>query len=531
LSTIAYADGVEISNGNSNSISVPEGGSGTLTVQLVADNAGNSQDPVEGCNATVDDPVTISFALDDSWATANPTSVEVTDCVTPYTVTVSVDGSPASTAATAHTRLVGTATGGRSATVTRTVKVKGDETTETVTFEPAYSTGFINVNVPMLAPPPAPDADGDGVPDASDNCPNVANADQADNDADGTGNACDATPDGVVPDADTDGDGVDDSSDNCPTVKNPSQEDNDSDGFGRACDSNDFHPASTIPPSNDSQYEGTAMSASGTFTDGDGNTSLVLTKTQGTGTFTDHGDGTWTWTHAEADDASGSVTISAFDGEHAPVTQSFDWQSVNADPVITATGLTRTGACSVEVDPQWTDAGVLDTHTVAIDWGDGGTGTSHTYASAGTYDGSITVTDDDGGSDDEALSGVRAYNSPGAIMEPINTTATRSGFKQGSTVPVKITVTGCDGNAVTTLTPTVNLSRLDATADVPVNEPTVSEIATNGKLMRWSTDKYIYNISTKLSQHTGAALQGTYTVSVSDPSFARSVNAVFDVRK
>ena len=36
-----------------------------------------------------------------------------------------------------------------------------------------------------------PDADGDGVPDASDNCPSAANPDQADSDGDGLGNACD----------------------------------------------------------------------------------------------------------------------------------------------------------------------------------------------------------------------------------------------------------------------------------------------------------------------------------------------------
>lgn len=36
-----------------------------------------------------------------------------------------------------------------------------------------------------------PDEDGDGVPDGSDNCPSVANPDQADTDDDGVGNACD----------------------------------------------------------------------------------------------------------------------------------------------------------------------------------------------------------------------------------------------------------------------------------------------------------------------------------------------------
>jgi hypothetical protein len=38
---------------------------------------------------------------------------------------------------------------------------------------------------------PAPDGDGDGIPDASDNCPSVSNPDQADIDHDGVGDACD----------------------------------------------------------------------------------------------------------------------------------------------------------------------------------------------------------------------------------------------------------------------------------------------------------------------------------------------------
>lgn len=40
------------------------------------------------------------------------------------------------------------------------------------------------------------DADGDGVPDATDNCPTVSNPDQRDSDGDGTGDACDSTPNG-----------------------------------------------------------------------------------------------------------------------------------------------------------------------------------------------------------------------------------------------------------------------------------------------------------------------------------------------
>ena len=43
-------------------------------------------------------------------------------------------------------------------------------------------------------PPPPPDADGDGVPDATDNCPVVANPNQTDSDGDGIGDTCDAPP-------------------------------------------------------------------------------------------------------------------------------------------------------------------------------------------------------------------------------------------------------------------------------------------------------------------------------------------------
>ena len=73
----------------------------------------------------------------------------------------------------------------------------------------------------------APDADGDGVMDATDNCPAVPNPDQANADGDALGNACDP---------DDDNDGVIDSADNCPVVANPDQADVDGDGLGNVCD-------------------------------------------------------------------------------------------------------------------------------------------------------------------------------------------------------------------------------------------------------------------------------------------------------
>ena len=47
-----------------------------------------------------------------------------------------------------------------------------------------------------------PDTDGDGLVDPADNCPTVANADQADADGDGVGDACDPTPRGDDADGD-----------------------------------------------------------------------------------------------------------------------------------------------------------------------------------------------------------------------------------------------------------------------------------------------------------------------------------------
>jgi hypothetical protein len=59
----------------------------------------------------------------------------------------------------------------------------------------------------------AVDSDGDGVADATDNCPTVSNAAQADEDGDALGDACDPCPHIAGDDADSDLDGIGDSCD------------------------------------------------------------------------------------------------------------------------------------------------------------------------------------------------------------------------------------------------------------------------------------------------------------------------------
>lgn len=80
-------------------------------------------------------------------------------------------------------------------------------------FSPLFRRGMILVAVCSLmlivtlswAGKPVKDADGDGIPDADDNCPAVSNPDQTDGDGDGVGDACSTA------DLDSDGDGFLDS--------------------------------------------------------------------------------------------------------------------------------------------------------------------------------------------------------------------------------------------------------------------------------------------------------------------------------
>jgi hypothetical protein len=84
------------------------------------------------------------------------------------------------------------------------------------------------------------DPDADEVCQAFDNCPVIKNAEQADADGDGVGDACDTNSD--APNAcsgkggDEDGDDVCQSNDNCPDRPNSAQRDSDGDGEGDDCD-------------------------------------------------------------------------------------------------------------------------------------------------------------------------------------------------------------------------------------------------------------------------------------------------------
>lgn len=110
----------------------------------------------------------------------------------------------------------------------------------------------------------ADDMDGDGIMNAADNCPSIFNpirpldnGAQADFDDDGLGDACDRCPLNAgttmcttIDPNDRDGDMVIDTVDNCPGIANTDQADGDSDGTGDVCDAcpDDANPGGSACP-------------------------------------------------------------------------------------------------------------------------------------------------------------------------------------------------------------------------------------------------------------------------------------------
>jgi hypothetical protein len=258
-------------------------------------------------------------------------------------------------------------------------------------------------------------------------------------------------------------------------------------------------------------------------------------------------------THTYADGPnSWSITVDLTD-EDGTFNDAADDLQVQVDnvkpaPVIDSLSGTGVTACvagnTVTLGFSWTDpAGTNDLYDYSINWGDGSpattasnqtspiSGAAHNYA-AGTYSIVVTVNDDDAGAGNTASSSSFSflYNTSG-ILQPINLTGTRSSFKIGSTIPVKLIVTDCSGASVSGLTLQVHLARVDPTAET-VNEVVSSSSADTGFFMRYSSGQWIFNLSTKLSQfNVGQDLTaGTYHLWITGGSIAQ-VDASFDARK
>lgn len=202
-----------------------------------------------------------------------------------------------------------------------------------------------------------------------------------------------------APVTDTDGDGVADASDNCPTVANADQADADADGTGDACDSNAFAPALVTAGPDADGNEGATLTTAGAFSDADGNGTLAISKQSGAGTVTDNGDGTWSWSLPTTDNGFGTIVVQASDGEHTVVTDSFAWSAANVDPTGTLgnsgpvdEGSPVTVSFANQFDPSSADTSAGLRYAFDCDNGDL---SGATYASSGT-DSSTTCTFPDG---------------------------------------------------------------------------------------------------------------------------------------
>jgi hypothetical protein len=206
------------------------------------------------------------------------------------------------------------------------------------------------------------------------------------------------------------------------------------------------------------------------------------------------------------------------------------------------------GGNSVTLDFSFSDSSVRGyPWHVVIDWGDGiqdeyDTYTqgaqpqaSHSYA-AGTYTVSVNVTNryGDTGSNSSASDAVSFLYNTSGILQPINLTGTQSSFKIGSTIPVKLQVTDCNGDPVSGLALAVHLDKLDGTA-ITVNEPVSTSAADSGIAMRFTgqpDNLYIFNMSTKLSQfNAGQNLTaGSYHISITGVGITPA-DAYFDAKE
>lgn len=311
-----------------------------------------------------------------------------------------------------------------------------------------------------------------------------------------------------------------------------------------------------------SGLEGDAIAVSGTARDPD-NDPLTLTWSATPGSGVDAG-ASCVFANAHAanttvkctDDGPWTLTLEANDGGQT-VSASAPLTIQNANPSIGALGLRgATGtACqtgnTVNLAFTVTDPGTNDPIDGTVQWGDGSSSSysngafsgDHTYA-AGRYTITVHASDDDSGEDtrSSATNAVSFLYDTHGFLQPVNMTGTRSAFKIGSTVPLKVEVTDCAGAPVSTLHPDVDLKKVDSTVETSVNEVVSSSSADTSDAMRWdpTTDppRYMYNLSTKRSQFcletspmcSGPALtQGTYQVKVSDQSFA-PVIALIELR-
>jgi uncharacterized delta-60 repeat protein len=191
-------------------------------------------------------------------------------------------------------------------------------------------------------------------------------------------------------------------------------------------------PTVTVDQASVTVDEGQTATNGGTVSDPDDD---PVTLGASVGTVINNGDETWSWSFATSDGPTQSqaVTISADDGNGGMDQVPFYLTVNNVAPTV--------GDIIVPLDPvqvnteieasaDFTDPGVLDTHTAEWDWSDGttspgvvvetnGSGSvtgSHSYTIPGVYAVRLTVIDKDGDSGESIFKYVVVYDPEGGFV-------------------------------------------------------------------------------------------------------------------
>ncbi len=288
--------------------------------------------------------------------------------------------------------------------------------------------------------------------------------------------------------------------------------------------------------------EGSGIALAGSVTDPDAD---AVTTTWSISAGPDHG-GTCTFADPTAlattitctDNGTVVVTLTASDGVNAPVSDSVTVNVANVAATVSAAFGAASVSCGTNnamLTVTFSDPAAADTHSAVINWGDGNTQTvsaatsplvlSHTYAAAGNYIATVSVSDNDGATGNTSANVIVQFNT-GSFLQPINPNGT-SVFKYKSTIPVKIGFTNCDGSVPNNLAPTIKLTMISGAAPgFEINEPISTSAADATGVMRFSTNQYIYNLATKPLPDPSA----TYRITVTTPNNGQTFTVQFGLK-
>ncbi len=261
----------------------------------------------------------------------------------------------------------------------------------------------------------------------------------------------------------------------------------------------------------------------GTIDWGDGNQTALTDSGGGLTNPTGGGDGTASGSHTYTDNGVYTVTLTIEGADMTSMADSFMVTVNNVAPTVDAgSDQTVNEGDTVNISASFTDPSSDDTFTATIDWGDGSAlvnvnpatspiADNHVYADDGVYTVTVTVTDDDGGVNNDTLQ-VTVNN----VAPTVNAGSDQT-VNEGDTVNISASFT--DPGSGDTFTATIDWG--DGSALVNVN-PATSPIADSHVY----ADDGVYTVTVTVTDDNGGVNNDTLQVTVNN--VAPTVNAGSD---